>query len=134
MQNGVTMVHAPLPYLTATAINRLAVCWDDGGLWADVSWLARRFHNASEDDAIVWWHHLVLAVGNFKRQPGRRLRPGRLADRPPPQRADLATAITVPRADPPLHVARDELQSWQTLRRRLPGAVAATTTTLLAAL
>jgi hypothetical protein len=41
--------------------------WNDSGLWDDVMLLAGRAWNASTDeDRLLSWHHLVMAVGNFK--------------------------------------------------------------------
>lgn len=129
-----------LPHLTASAITSLAETWGDGGLWADVERLAVRFHRAPADDCngylerTVAWHHLVMAVGNFKRQRGYRLRA--TAPLTALQQADSEAApmsFTAP-LPTPTRVERDDLASWQNLRHHLDGAGGATTTTLLAAL
>jgi len=61
-------------------IRALGDAWSDGGLWDDILWLADSAWTAPEDDERrMRWHHLVMAVGNFKRQNGRRLRPARIA-------------------------------------------------------
>jgi hypothetical protein len=59
----------------------------------------------------VRWHHLVMAVGNFKRQPGRRLKPCRLSyiDQPAhsPEKIFVLPSGLV--------VDRDEESSWMRL-------------------
>jgi hypothetical protein len=124
-----------LPGLTISAIRRITPQWDDGGLWDDVQILAGRFWKAVDDKArLVCWHHLVPAVGNFKRQPGRRLRPSPLASLDDHREFVRANEIAVPGAKDDQRIYADELLSWQSLMRTLPGARVATTTTLLAAL
>lgn len=93
--------------------------------------LAGRVWAATPTDQPLAWHHLVLAVGNFKRQPGRRLHPSPLLTGSPP-RTDPPTSLAVPGFDRALH--RDETASWELLGNGLRGAGVATTTTLLAAL
>jgi hypothetical protein len=62
--------------LTREQLRDLARPWNDGGLWDDILWLALLAWDATgEPDRSLRWHHLVMAVGNFKRQQGRRLRP-----------------------------------------------------------
>jgi hypothetical protein len=42
--------------------------------WSDIEWVAQQFMRQSSSDpvdAAVAWHHLVVAVGNFKRSTGR---------------------------------------------------------------
>ena len=77
----------PLPGLTLAAVKQLSASRDDDGFWNDVRFLADRFWTVSDEESrLIRWHHFVLAVGNFKRQAGRRLRPPALcgqADRPP---------------------------------------------------
>ena len=121
-----------LPGLDSVSIDRLAASWSDGGLWQDVQWLAQRFWNADGTDRLVAWHHLVMAVGNFKRQRGRRLRPAPLGFE---VGADLSrSAFDIPEASPSVVVASEDHESWPALEKALPGAAVATTTTLMAAL
>jgi hypothetical protein len=124
-----------LPSLTSTAVNQLSSSWDDGGLWDDVLFLADRFWDASEQESrLIGWHHLVLAVGNFKRQTGRRLRPPALqgqADRSQVHREGEQTLV--PTLDG-LTLRLDDSKSWRMLSGTLPGAEVPTTTTILAAL
>jgi hypothetical protein len=80
------------------------------------------------------WHHFVLAVGNFKRQPGRRLYPAALT----PQVAGTASChpdqLVVPVATNSLEIGKLDEDSWDNLKDALKGAGVATVTTLLAAL
>lgn len=125
----------PLPGLAAEAVRRLAGSWSDAGFWADIEWLAARFWTTVGVEHAIAWHHLVLAIGNFKRQPGRRLHAGRLAGlQPAPAVESRRSAIEVPGADPVVRVSVENFDSWRSLSGALPGAAEATTTTLLAAL
>ena len=74
------------------------------------------------------WHHLVMAVGNFKRQNGRRLWPARIAAAPVTVLHVRPDRFCVP-AGP--EVIREDAGSWTRLEQSLGGAAAATTTTLL---
>jgi hypothetical protein len=122
----------------AERIRSFGSMWSDGGLWDDILWLADRAWTAADDDERrIRWHHLVMAVGNFKRQNGRRLRPARVSpagitasatDTPPAARPDR---FCVPQGP---EVIRDDAGSWGQLEQSLGGAAAATTTTILAAL
>jgi hypothetical protein len=116
----------------AERIRRLADSWSDGGLWDDIVFLALRTWEAGDDDERrMRWHHLVMAVGNFKRQSGRRLQPAPIA---PTRHRVLAGSWDQIRLPDGLLVACDEPASWARLEKSLPGAATATTTTLLAAL
>jgi len=128
----VTSSEVQLPGLGDAAVRRLARSWDDGGLWDDVRRLAERFIASQETDQLLAWDHLVLAVGNFKRQPGRRLRPPSLSDVAPAVPAMPSYTVVMPGTDKPLDA--EKISSWQLLMDSLPGAAVATTTTLLAAL
>lgn len=126
---------SPLPGLDAAAIRQLAGSWSDEGFWEDIEWLSERFWLTSGDEHVAAWHHLVLAVGNFKRQPGRRLRPARLAHLSGPLRLEQRpSSFDVPGTEPPATVAAEDAGGWHRLSKELPGAAEATTTTLLAAL
>jgi hypothetical protein len=72
-----------------------------------------------------------MAVGNFKRQSGRRLRPSRISPA-----NNLTYAARSDRFDGPdsITISRDDADSWQSLENSLAGSATATTTTLLAAL
>jgi hypothetical protein len=116
----------------AERIRMLGASWSDGGLWDDIAFLAQRTWEAGDDDERrMRWHHLVMAVGNFKRQGGRRLRPAPVA---PAWHRVLAGSEDWIRLPDGLLVACDDPASWARLENSLPGAATATTTTLLAAL
>jgi hypothetical protein len=118
---------------TCDELQALAEKWSDEGLWNDILWLSLQFWEASdESERTMRWHHLVMAVGNFKRQAGRGLHPPRIAP------AELSTfrprskTLEIPGAG--FRLAREALPSWSQLQHFLPGAGVPTTTTLLAAL
>ncbi len=122
-----------IPGLNAEAAHRLSASWDDGGLWNDICWLAERFLASDESNArAVAWHHLVLAIGNFKRPTGRRLRPAHLSPRPSGSSSERAPTLLVPGLDRPVMVT--DIATWRCLAESIPGAGVATTTTLLSAL
>jgi hypothetical protein len=98
----------------------------DDSLLADLAWTA-----PDDGERRMRWHHLVMAVGNFKRQNGRRLRPARIAAAPVTVLHVRPDRFCVP-AGP--EVIREDAGSWTRLEQSLGGAAAATTTTLLAAL
>jgi hypothetical protein len=125
-----------LPGLDEVAIRSLSDEWGDGGLWTDIGYLAERFWSEPDGpDRLLAWHHLVLAVGNFKRQGGTRLRPASLGSLERPLgAAERPSEFLVPGTDPPASVGVEEERSWALLKQVLPGAGVATTTTLLAAL
>lgn len=116
----------------ADRIRALGEQWSDGGLWDDILFLAMLAWAATDGrERRMRWHHLVMAVGNFKRQNGRRLGPSRISP------ADnLTFTARAERFSGPdgLTISRDDANSWQHLQTSLKGAGAATTTTLLAAL
>lgn len=100
----------------------------------DIEWLSERFWSTTGDEHVVAWHHLVLAVGNFKRQSGRRLRPAHLAHLSGSLRLERPSTFDVPGTEPAATVAAEGSAGWRRLSKELPGAAEATTTTLLAAL
>ena len=116
----------------AERIRALWETWDDGGLWDDILWLALLARAATDDrERRMRWHHLVMAVGNFKRQGGRRLRPSRIS---PADKFTYAARADHFNGPDDLTISRDDADSWQHLEDSLAGAATATTTTLLAAL
>lgn len=125
----------PLPGLDAGVIDRLGRSWDDGGLWLDIERLADAVFARQGDRRFGFlWHHLVLAVGNFKRQPGRRLYPAPLSDRQLGQSPPRPDALVIPLAGGSLQIGRLDEETWAKLKHALRGAGVATVTTLLAAL
>lgn len=124
-----------LPGLDHRAIDTLSAAWDPRGdgheLWSDIRRLVCRFGSAPAGlERTLAWHHLVMAVGNFKRQGGYRLRPASLDPLDSP--GNIPGVFAVPGTSLDLEV--ENPQSWLTLNKQLPGAAAATVTTLLAAL
>jgi hypothetical protein len=121
----------PLPGFTASRARKLAAEWEDDGLWDDVAWLGEHFWAAGDAiDRAVRWHHVVLAVGNFKRPRARWLCPSRLEGIPGAQ-PTVASSFETPAG---LRVDRDDRASWESLRSSLAGADVSTTASLLAAL
>jgi hypothetical protein len=108
--------------------------WSDGGLWDDIARLAElAWDSADERERLLRWHHLVMAVGNFKRQSNRRLRPCSIESVTVGSRSSSRSdSFAAPGLAEPLF--RDELESWKRLEKSLKGSGTATTTTLLAAL
>jgi hypothetical protein len=72
-----------------------------------------------------------MAVGNFKRQGARRLRPSRISPARNLAFAARSDRFTIPEG---VTVTCDSLDSWQQLEHSLDGAATATTTAVLAAL
>jgi hypothetical protein len=105
--------------------------------WANLVLLGRRFLAATGDDGAggAEWHHLVMAVGNFKRQTPIEAGVA-LAPEPTPQRRSFCIPgtdhlIAATQADDPLH--RSEPDVWRALSD-VRGVEVATATALLAAL
>ena len=124
----------PIPGLDAVRIRQWAAIWGDGGLWEDVLRLSGHFWAATGDsDRLLAGHHLVLAIGNFKRQPGRRVRPATLTSvkRLP---TGVERRISVPLDAGELTLRRDDPRTWSALSVGLPGAAVPTTTAVLASL
>jgi hypothetical protein len=82
----------------------------------------------------VAWHHLVLAVGNFKRQSGRRLRPTRLSELPALHDGSQPDELKVTLSTRDVTIGKSDELSWEQLQNSLAGAGVATTCTILAAL
>ncbi len=119
--------------LSAERIRTLASTWDDGGLWDDIAWLALLAWTADgEQERLMRWHHLVMAVGNFKRQGGRRLHPSAISPVIRMTGAVRSDRFYVAGAD--LTISRDDPQSWNDLQASLKGAAVPTVTSVLAAL
>jgi hypothetical protein len=116
-----------LPGLDAKTLDRLSESWDDGGLWKDIRFLADRFWSGPDTDRVMAWHHLVFAVGNFKRQGGTRLKPAPLGWAPPAARTD---SVEVPGIG---LVGVNDTNGWEKLLG-MRGLGVATGTTLLSAL
>lgn len=119
------------PLLSRDQILRLGSTWDDGGTWNDVRWLADQFWLSDDHTRRRCWHHLLLAVGNFKRQAGRlHLDPLAVAGTEQPQRGDVLHVPALASAE----LRKDDVDSWIAFGTNQKGAGVATTTTVLAAL
>ncbi|HZT66507.1 MAG TPA: hypothetical protein VFA11_12025 [Acidimicrobiales bacterium] len=115
--------------LECSDLATLGARWADGGLWSDIEALAARAWAAPDGpERYLAWHHLLMAVGNFKRQPGRRVYPAPLPAvlhvRPP-----RSPSFAVPGTG---HVVAEEDEASWTLR--IHGLGVPTLTPLLAAL
>lgn len=118
--------------MTSRQAERFAGTWNDTGLWQDVIYLAERFWDSVAEDTAereIRWHHLLMAIGNFKRQGGTRLLDPLLERQP--TRRDRPTSFV---AHGQLRVSVDTPGSWRALERGTRGLGRATTTTLLSAL
>ena len=114
--------------LTADRIAELNKGFTDGygQLWKDVGVFAARVHEESDDMA---WHHLLMAVGNFKRQTP--IFTGLLPRDVFVTRKPEVTAFD--EISQPFVVGCEDHSSWE-LVDRIPGLGVPTTTTVLAAL
>ncbi len=120
----------PLGGVTAERVGRWASRWTDTGLWDEVLLLANRVWVASSSsDQALAWHHLLLAVGNFKRQGGRRIRPA--IELPALAPVEPMNTFVTPTG---VLVDVDAVASWEALSDSIPGVATPTCTTLLAAL
>lgn len=128
-----TAGQTPFAGLPRAAIEHLSKEWDDGGLWEDVLWLTGRFVDAADVDKPIAWHHLLLAVGNFKREPGRRIRPTRLAE-VTEQRSEIPGPAKLQVPDGNLILERDSASSWRALAARTRGMGVSTASAVLSAL
>jgi hypothetical protein len=116
----------------AESIRELGESWSDGSLWDDIIWLATLARaSGNETERRMRWHHLVMAVGNFKRQSGRRLRPSSVSPAASPALVARTDEFRGPEG---LTIGADDRSTWQGLENSLKGAATATTTTILAAL
>ena len=131
------LVPGVLP-LADTQVSRLIRKWGSAGhwrqAWSDIEILAQRFLECDPDDRVptTWaWHHLLMAVGNFKRSAGlivpAPLGTLKLADSRPDE-------ITIPgRTGEQATLACEEPAKWHRLTDT-PGLGVPTATTVLAAL
>ncbi|HVX21285.1 MAG TPA: hypothetical protein VHB02_08055 [Acidimicrobiales bacterium] len=126
--------------LPPNSIGQLAEAWGGSGnwraVWGDIEYLASRLfevegsQNQESGEIHRRWHHLVLAVGNFKRQAGM-IEPTQLAPRGSRGVSARPTELTIPETT--AVVRRDVPSTWQALTA-IPGIGVPTATTLLSAL
>ncbi len=117
--------------LTSELVDAWTLPWQ----WEDLSnpmlLLARYFWASLDDEKLdqtcALWHHLVLAVGNFKRQA-----PIRIALFLPEVDGTSRPSFTPPGRERPL--GETDLESWRALERDVRGFGVPTTSTLLSAL
>lgn len=97
-------------------------------LWEDILVLAEGLFELDGEAAMARWHHLLLAVGNFKRQGATKVRPPRLPsdNRAHQQREVLSIAG--------LALSEDDPDSWKLFQERTDGIGVASATSVLAAL
>src|SRR4051812_14454858 len=116
--------------LSAEEIKALARTFASSGLggWEDIEWLADRFWAPDFDPPRA--HHLLMAVGNFKRQGGTVIHtPERLRDLDAQPTAARSSACVVFGVE----LAREAPASWRRLTTdgQIRGLGVATATTLL---
>ena len=83
------------------------------GMWSDVLWLAEKFaaSQPGSTDATRAWHHLLMAVGNFKRSAGN-IAPEPL---PSPRRIAAPQRLLVPGLNG-IVLDRDDPTTWRKLK------------------
>jgi hypothetical protein len=126
--------------LPAQSIGMLAASWGGSGNWAaiwkDIEYLAERVfevehaHGPHGPEVRRQWHHLLLAVGNFKRQAGM-IEPATVASDEPSKRPSRPSELRLPGTCARLD--RDDPSTWPSLTA-IPGLGVPTATTLLSAL
>lgn len=112
-------------------------------VWPNILWVAEQFWQAqaSRDDTrrLETWHHLVMAVGNFKRQGGTQIRLLEAVPKDHIWRAQDSFPPTckVQTLTGQIQLDRDDPDSWKQLttdKKAIQGLQVATATTLLSAL
>lgn len=108
-------------------------------VWPNILWVAEQFWQAqsdgTEDERLQTWHHLVMSVGNFKRQGGTQicLLEAVPVGKSPPISDDRREACRVRLMSGDVVLQRDEPSTWARLNE-VKGLGVATATTLLSAL
>lgn len=112
-------------------------------VWPNILWVAEQFWRAqvTGDDArrLETWHHLVMAVGNFKRQGGTQicLLKAVSKDHVWPAPESVPSTCIVQTLTGQIKLDRDDPDSWKQLttkKKAIQGLQVATATTLLSAL
>lgn len=123
--------------LEAASIDKLSGEWGHGSwraAWSDIEFLADRFLRVEREGSAerdLAWHHLLMAVGNFKRSAGTIFPFGaqrRLGDL---ERLDTSREFAIPALD--TTVTCDDERTWPALTK-IAGLAVPTATTLLSAL
>lgn len=117
--------------IAGEVVDRWTARWDWDDISKDMLWLGRHFWATlvdRPDETPIVWHHLVLAVGNFKRQtPIQGIGIGRSEIEATPQ-----PSFTAPGLD--LTVSKEDPESWKGLGDAVRGLGVPTTSTLLSVL
>lgn len=102
--------------------------------WADIEVLANRYlaTDPGSPDATDKWHHLLMAVGNFKRQSGL-ISPAQLTEVQGDQ-VGRPDRITIPGGRGEADVERCAPATWRHLTKKIPGLSVPPASTLLSAL
>ena len=112
-------------------------------VWRNILWVAGQFWQAqaARDDArrLETWHHLVMAIGNFKRQGGTQicLLEAVPKDHVWPAQDSIPPTCKVQTLTGQIELDRDDPDSWKQLttdKKAIQGLQVATATTLLSAL
>jgi hypothetical protein len=101
-------------------------------LWRDVQAAADRVHRALGTDQEWAWHHVLLAVANFKAQ--MPVFPARLPPLPVGENFKRGDTLHVPVPGGPLTLRSEDPRTWRELSERLSGLGVPRTTTVLSAL
>jgi hypothetical protein len=101
-------------------------------LWQDVQTAADRVHLSRGTDRSWAWHHLLLAVGNFKAQ--MPLFPEPLPPAPGGENLERGETLEVPVPDGHLTLQVEDPATWRQLSEHIRGLAVPRTTTVLSAL
>jgi hypothetical protein len=127
--------------LTRLQVSHLSSEWDNVALrkraWSDINVLVQRFRVASSEgnteSSCLTWHHLLLAIGNFKRSAGNVF-PHALPGTPTTPATVRFNEFAFPSAvdGQSIRVTCEESSTWMSLTNE-PGVGVPTATTVLAA-
>ena len=101
-------------------------------LWQDVQAVADRVHLSRDADRSWAWHHLLLAVGNFKAH--MPLFPEPLRPAPDKENLERGGTLEVPVPDGHLILRVEDSATWRELSERIRGLAVSRTTTVLSAI
>jgi hypothetical protein len=112
------------------AAGRFAAIYET--LWQDVQAAADRVHSTAGAKRYWAWHHMLLAVANFKAQ--MPLFPKRLPHLQADGDLDRRDALRVPVPGEPLTLRSEDPRTWRELADHISGLGVSRTTTALSAL